>query len=393
MNVKYAVIGTNAAGFYALQALKERDPSASIAAVNGESVLPYKRTQVNKNFFPDTLDINNFLLSPSEWYIDKGITLFNKCTAEKIDRRRHTVHLDNGSVIHWEKLLLALGAAPYTPGGEAFSRAHVLRTYADALRIRKLLRKPGRCLIYGFGILAVETACQLKAAGMDVSLAGRDTDILLRYFSSPFREIIGQTLHDHAIKLYRSIPAERITCSGDHFSFDHEGVSHTYDCMIYALGITPRVQLAQAAGIHTDGGIVVNNNMETSIPGIFAAGDCCRFKGKPISGLWHSAQHQGQCAAANMAGSKEPYTHSLHRLKSEIFDTYCFTMRPFQKNGAQDMETESFFKPPSLRVLFYFKKGNLQGVEMIGDKQNAKRYERAVREHWEREKVHSAFLS
>lgn len=393
MNVKYAVIGTNAAGFYALQALKERDPYASIAAVNGESVFPYKRTRVNKNFFPDTLDINNFLLSPPEWYKENGITLFNKCSAEKIDSREHTVHLDNGRSIHWEKLLLAVGAAPYKPEGEAFSSAHVLRTYEDALRIRKLIRKPGRCLIYGFGILAVETACQLKEAGMDVTLAGRDADILLRYFSAPFREIITQTLHNHAIKLYRGITAEGITYSDDHFSFNHEGVTHTYDCMIYALGITPRVHLAQSAGIYTDGGIVVNNNMETSIPGIFAAGDCCRFKGKSISGLWHSAQHQGQCAAANMVGSKEPYTHRLHRLKSEIFETYCFTMRPFQKNEAQDMEKESFSKSPSLQLLFYFQKGNLQGVEMIGDKQNAKLYEKAVREHWEREKVHSAFLS
>ena len=387
MKTTYLIIGMNACGFYAAQRLVDLDPDAPVIAVDSESSLPYKRTKINKRFDSGDLSPENYLLAPETWYKEKGITLKTGVSVTALDTDKKTAQLSSGETIFWEKVLIAAGADSFNPGNEVFQHSQPLRTYKDALSIQREISGDRRCLVYGLGVLGIETACGLAKAGMDVTLAGRDMEILERHFSPSFRKEIVHVLHSHGLPLYYNIETESLMFQKDTFSFLSKGKKQTFTCMIHALGIAPRVKLASEAGIAVERGIVVDDYMRTSAQDVFAGGDCCQIGKDAITDLWHAAQHQGQCAAANMAGLEERYAKPLHRLKTELFGTYCFSMRPFGKEGNREFREEASPLPGGIRRLFYFRENNLEGVEMIGDKERSKLYEKAVNEHWSREKV------
>ncbi len=387
MKSTYLIIGTNAAGFYAMEELKKRDKKAAIIAVNGEPYLPYKRTKINKNFQPGKLDINAFYLAPESWYKENNITLINNDTVIHIDAEHKTAELNSGTVISWEKLLFAVGAEPFIPQRPAFTEAHTLRTYDDAQRLAKLLPGGGSCLVYGLGILGVETAVNLRKEGLDVTLAGRDKDLLLRYFSPRFRRIIEKIMLNHDIPIYYEVAPEGLLLEQHSFSFKQKGINHHFDCMVHALGIVPRTELARQTGLEVQRGIIVNEYMETSVPCIFAAGDCCQLEGDTITDLWHAAQHQGQCAAANMTGVEDPYRKHIHRLKTDLFGTYCFSMRPFKTSIPSSYQSIYSSLPTEVKRIFYVSQNRIHGVEMIGDKDRAKLYQKAVEEKWDMERA------
>ncbi len=161
--------------------------------------------------------------------------------------------------------------------------------------------------------------------------------------------------------------------------------------MLYSLGISPQIKLAEDAGLKIKNGIVVNKRMETTLSDIYAAGDCTNPECPSVTDHWHSAQDQGRTAAANMAGSSHKWPEKKYRLKMEIFDEFFFSMRPFIVSDSGNFKVEKSLLPSGAFRLFYFKGDNLFGVEMTRDKTRAKLYEEAVNGKWTREKVLDIF--
>ncbi len=400
MQTKYLVIGVNAAGFYALEALRKHDPQGSIVAINGEIHSPYKRTKVNKHFHPAGLDIEKFQLADPSWYEENRIKLMNNTRVTSVDISKKTAVLDQVGVIEWEKLLISTGAEPYCPESDVFERAVSIRTFDDALQVKELIESSESCLVYGLGIEGVETAAQLSEAGLKVTLSGRGGVLLKRYFSSHIASMVEKQfsirdvsiLYNTAIEGIRSIPTEN---SAD-TSICITAVSlnrkcTTYDFLLYSTGINPRKNLAEACGIKTERGILINSRMETSFSDIYAAGDCTQPESGTITDHWHSAQDQGRTAAANMAGLPSTWPVKKYRLKVEFFGNFYFSMRPFIEDVPAKLRVEESILSSGAYRLFYYKEDHLQGVEMVNDKSRAKLYEQAVNEEWDKNKV-SEFL-
>lgn len=387
METDFLVLGVNAAGFYALEALAELAPGARISGVNGEPVPPYKRTQVNKLFFPERLSLEECLLAPETWYRERGITLLQNCRGRRIRPEEHLLELEDGRTIRYGRLLLAVGARPWVPEGEIFRQGRSLRTFQEALEINESFSRSRRVLIYGTGVEAVETAAQARERGLEVILAGRGEALLSRRFSSLFRSRIRDLLLEKGVEIRFGTGPEALSLRNGRFFSGAAEADSGADLFLYSLGIRPREEVAREAGLETDRGILVNSRMETSLPDIYAAGDCCRVRGKEPEDLWHAAQEQGRIAAAAMTGQPDIPGETRHRMKLEPFGRFFFSLLP--PGGTEDPECRPVLSPGSDggARLFYFREGRLAGVEMEGDKTRAKLYEKGVNQGWERARV------
>ena len=367
--MKYLIVGINAAGFYAVEKLRELDKDAEITAVNGEPFWPYKRTKVNKSFVPGALDVRKFLLAEETWYRDNRIDLFNGTRVIKINPEEKTAALDSGIVLPWDKILIATGASPFSPPGELLEKSLSVRSYKDAVTVQQWVDKGGRVLIYGLGIEAVETAGHLRTAGLDVTLAGRGASLLSRYFSPPLESRVRALLTEAGISVF--------------FGVLPEGLSRfSYDYLLHSTGVVPRAALARDAGLNVSRGIMVDNRMRTSEPDIYAAGDCAELKTSMVTDHWHSAQDQGRTAAINMAGGEAVWPAKKYRLKMDLLDHFFFSMRPFQSTIPTDFDVVDSVLDEVLYRRFYYKDGKLAGVEMMDDKDRAMVYSLAVNESW-----------
>ena len=396
MQTKYLVIGINAAGFYAIEVLRKHDPQGSIIAVNGEQYMPYKRTKVNKHFHPAKLDVEKFQLADALWYEKNRITLMNNTLVTSVDISTKTANLDNGKILEWQKLLFSTGAEPNCPRSDEFERAVSIRSFDDALLVKQLIETSESCLVYGLGIEGVETAARLNEASLKVAIAGRGGKLLKRYFSSYIAgkiealfEANGVTiLHNTAVNSIHSVPTENTINGENSVSVTLDGSESTvYNFLLYSTGIKPRKELAEACGIKTERGILVNSRMETSLPDIYAAGDCAQLESGTITDHWHSAQDQGRTAAANMAGFSSTWPKKKYRLKIELFEKFYFSMRPFIEDIPANLKVEESILSDRVYRLFYYENDRLKGLEMAGDKSRSKLYEQAVNEEWEKAKV------
>lgn len=396
MQTKYLVIGVNAAGFYAIEAIRKIDPEGSITAINGEIYSPYKRTKINKHFYPDNLDAGKFQLTDFSWYKKNQILLMNNTKVLAINILNKTVNLDNGKIINWEKLLISTGAESYCPLSDVFKKAVSIRSFNDALQIKKLIKSSQSCLVYGLGIEGVETAAQLKESGLNVTIAGRGGKLLKRYFSSHIAGIIEDLIKSKGIDIFHNIDLSKINSISSKNNKDIKnrismdlgnGNKSFYDFLLYSTGIMPRKELAEECGIRTERGIVINSKMETSVSNIYAAGDCSQLESGSINDHWHSAQDQGRTAAANMTGVSSTWPVKKYRLKVELFGNFFFSMRPFIEDIPEELDIQESVLDSGAYRMFYYKKNILMGLEMSGDKSRAKLYKAAVNERWDSGKV------
>ncbi|MCK5672709.1 MAG: NAD(P)/FAD-dependent oxidoreductase [Spirochaetales bacterium] len=387
MQAKYLIIGVNAAGFYAIEALRQHDSNSSIIAINGEPHGPYKRTKINKKFWPPNLNIDKYQLAEPSWYKENNITLLNNTNVASINASSKTAVLSTGQIIEWDHLLLSTGADSYCPDSVVFMQAVSIRTYSDALRVKELIKSEETCLVYGLGIEGIETAAQISEAGLKVTIAGRGNVILKRYFSSPIAAMIEKLFAIKNIPILYNTAIESLLFYGSDNQVCINEVKGSFDFLLYSMGIKPKVDLAKTCNIIYDKGIIVNSKMETSIPFVYSAGDCTQIETGTITDHWHAAQDQGRTAAANMAGLDAEWPSKKYRVKVEIFGEYFFSMRPFLEIATGDCDIEESPLSYGAYRLFYYKNDILKGIEMTGDKPRAKLYEAAVNEEWDRAKV------
>ena len=305
-----AIVGGGAAGFAAADAMRKRGWSGAISIFSEEKEQPYDRTLLTKDYLEgaygdDRLPIARHSLT------DLGVDFEGGASVQQIDPRNKQLRLTNGEVRPYNKLLLATGSAPKrleVPGGD-LPHVMVLRSLQDC---RRLLAKaiPGaRVAVVGGSFIAMETAASLVGRGLSVDVIAPEKHPLEKVFG---RELSDLILAAHAAKGVRlhlgakvaRIEGKQALLQGD----DHIDA----DIVVVGIGVEPRLQLAKAAGLSLDRGILVNSRLQTSDPDIFAAGDVARWP-DPHTGEsirvehWVVAERQGQVAASNMLGADEAF--------------------------------------------------------------------------------------
>ncbi|SFJ37190.1 3-phenylpropionate/trans-cinnamate dioxygenase ferredoxin reductase subunit [Phyllobacterium sp. CL33Tsu] len=309
------IIGAGECGVRAAFALRENGYGGTIALIGTEPHLPYERPPLSKEAMVSDDHPLPRTIASIEQFAEQRIDFIGNSTAASIDRAAKSVVLHNGRKIAYERLLIATGALPRAlPLAAGSKHCVTLRSYDDALRIRARFGPAARIAIIGGGFIGLELAASARKRGAAVTVIEAQPRILMRGVPQEIAEVIAARHRHEGVSLRCGTGIASINDTDDSVNITlADGMEIAADLAVIGIGAVPVTDLAEAAGLETANGIIVNDWLQTSDPDIFAAGDCCAFPLAIYGGrrvrleAWRNAQEQGSLAARNMLGGREPH--------------------------------------------------------------------------------------
>ena len=330
----YVVVGAGVAGAKAVEALREHGFSGRLVLVGDEAHRPYERPPLSKDYLLGKAEREKAFVHDPGWYAEHDVELRSATSVTAVDRVARGIVTADGDRLGYDKLLLATGASPRlltTPGADSDAVLY-LRSLDDSDRIKSALRPDARIAIIGGGWIGLEVAAAARAAGAQVTVFEGAELPLLRVLGPEVATVFAELHRAHGVDLRCSISVTAIEPDSGGGSVVRlgDGAGVPADTVIVGVGITPNTALAEAAGLHVDNGIVVDEHLRSSDPDIFAAGDVANAF-HPVLGRalrvehWANALHQPDVAARSMLGQDATYD----RLPYFFTDQYDLGMEYF----------------------------------------------------------------
>lgn len=309
------IAGGGQAAVQATQSVREQGFDGRITLVTEEATLPYQRPPLSKKFLAGDMDRERLLLKPETFYATREIDVMPDVRVTAIDPARRTVSIGTGESLEYSHLLLATGSSPrmLRVPGVGLEGIFYLRSLEDVERIRQEFSSGKRLLVVGGGYIGLEVAAVAVRHGLDVTVLEAAERVMARstcatvagFFSDRHREAgvdlklaTGLTAFrgDRSVRQAETASGRRIDC----------------DLVVIGIGIVPRTGLAQTAGLSIDNGIAVDPDCRSSLPGIFAAGDCTSHVHPWVGSRVRlesvqNAIEQGKAAAAAITGKSQPF--------------------------------------------------------------------------------------
>ncbi|KWX78534.1 NAD(P)H-nitrite reductase [Paenibacillus riograndensis] len=305
MSKHYVIVGSGVAAVHAAKAIRDQDPDTEISIFGEEAHLPYNRIKLTKGLFTD-LHSDKVLIKKEKWYKDNRITVHTSTRVTHVNTDRRQVETADGRQIAYHKLLLCMGARnrALPVEGAELKNVHTLRDLQDADRLKASLESGNRIVVIGGGVQGLETAWALHEAGYEVTVVEAAPRLMIRQLDETSSQMLKETLEQAGVKVIlhsgvTSITGEEAVTG---VTLDDE-TTVACDHVVYSIGIVPNTTLVKDTPIDTRSGIIVNPNMETSAPHVYAAGDIAEMNGQ-VEGLWGGALEQGRIAGNNMAASE-----------------------------------------------------------------------------------------
>jgi 3-phenylpropionate/trans-cinnamate dioxygenase ferredoxin reductase subunit len=313
----FVIIGGGLAGAKAAEALRDKNFDGQIVLVAEEERLPYERPPLSKEFLAGKKSLNDFTVHDFAWYRDHGVDLRLGVRAAAVDPAAHSVDLADGTVVGYDKLLLATGSRARQlpiPGADALG-VHYLRTFDDAAALDAALSDGSSLAVVGAGWIGLEVAASARQRGVEVTVVETAKLPLLAALGEEVGTVFAGLHRDHGVDLrLESQVSEISTADGRATGLRlHDGSAVGADAVLVAVGAQPNIELAQAAGLSTgDGGVLVDASLRTSDPDIYAVGDIAAadhplFAERIRTEHWANALKQPAVAVASMLGAPARY--------------------------------------------------------------------------------------
>jgi NADPH-dependent 2,4-dienoyl-CoA reductase/sulfur reductase-like enzyme/nitrite reductase/ring-hydroxylating ferredoxin subunit len=308
---RIVIVGGGAAGFAAAEMLRRRGFGGSIVMLSNDSAAPVDRPNLSKDYLAGTAPEDWVPLRPDAFYSENGIELRLNTEVVGIDVKAREVSASDGHKFTYDRLLLATGAEPVRlpiPGADQ-SHLHTLRTLADCRAIIAAASNARRALVIGASFIGLEVAASLRARGIEVVVVAPEARPMERVLGPQMGDFIRGMHEEHGVVFCLQ---DTVTAIEGRRATLKSGSTVEADLVIVGVGVRPRLTVAEQIGLTIDRGIAVNQLLETSAPGIYAAGDIARWP-DPHSGAairvehWIVAERQGQTAAVNMLGQNQPF--------------------------------------------------------------------------------------
>ncbi|MDH5455539.1 MAG: FAD-dependent oxidoreductase [Gammaproteobacteria bacterium] len=316
MRERVVIAGAGHAAGQVVASLRQHKFAGQIVLVGDEPYLPYQRPPLSKKFLAGEMPAERLYVKPVSFYEEAEVELHLETSITAIDRDGNRLHVEGGDDIAYDKLVLALGSRvrPLPVAGTKLKGVHYLRSIADVEGIRDDLEPGRKLVVIGAGYIGLEVAAVARQAGLEVTVIEMANRVMSRVVSPEISDFyqIEHTNQGVRFRLSASVAAlkgkkrvKAVTTS--------EGEQLPADLVVIGVGILPNTELASAAGLDVEDGIVVDDHCRTSDPDIFAVGDCTlhpnsiyarRLRLESV----HNALEQAKTAAANLCGKDVAYT-------------------------------------------------------------------------------------
>jgi NADPH-dependent 2,4-dienoyl-CoA reductase/sulfur reductase-like enzyme/nitrite reductase/ring-hydroxylating ferredoxin subunit len=308
---KFVIVGGGAAGFAAAEMLRREGFAGSITMLSSDGAMPVDRPNLSKDYLAGNAPEDWLPLRGEDYYQDAGIELRLNTNVAAIDAKTRNVTLGNGDKLPFDRLLLATGAEPVRlqiPGADQ-PHVHTLRSVADSRAIIKAAGSAKRALVIGASFIGLEVAASLRARKLEVHVVAPEEKPMQKVLGPDLGDFVRSLHEDNGVIFHLKDTIEKL--DGTRATLRSGGAIEA-DLVVVGIGVKPRLGLAEHAGLVVDRGVSVSEYLETSVAGIFAAGDIARWP-DPHSRQtirvehWVVAERQGQTAARNMLGRRERF--------------------------------------------------------------------------------------
>ncbi|MGE5380553.1 MAG: FAD-dependent oxidoreductase [Methylocystaceae bacterium] len=360
---RFLIVGGGIAALSAAQAIRKRNLTASITLLTEEDYKPYYRPALSDLLSEDLPDERLFVMN-DQWYIDNSIEVRTSCQVKALDTANKGVVLAGGDSLAYDKLIIATGARSNIPPikGVNTQGVYALRNLADALSLKEAINKAHKAVVIGGGVLGLEAVSEMIAAGLEVTVVEHFDRIMPRQLDESSSKRLHDLMSSKGIQLCLGVDTEEITgettVSGVKLN---DGRVLEADLVLLSTGVKPNIELAVAAGIEVARGITVDQQLCTSVSGVYAAGDVAQV-GDKLIGLWPVSLEMGKIAGANAAGDWLEYKEPLLSTVLAAFDMEVFSVGEVNLPAAEVRVAE--IRDPQEN---FFKKSFLKNGVLVGE--------------------------
>lgn len=325
--MRHVIVGNGPAGVIAAETLRDADPESSIVLIGDESEPPYSRMAIPYLLSGNIQEGGIYLRKNKDHFARQGIELMT-ARARRLDSARASVHLSDGKQLEFDRLLIATGARPAAPPipGIDLPGVHPCWTLEDARQLMKLARPKARVLQMGAGFIGCIVLEALASRGVELTVVEMGNRMVPRMMTEAAGALIKKWCEKRGVRVFTSTRVESIAPSrepGVLRASLSNGEALEAELVISATGVRPNIAFLKDSGVKTDLGVLVDARMQSSVPGIYAAGDVAQSAelgsgASVVNAIQPNAADQARVAALNMAGRK---TQSQGALAMNVLDT------------------------------------------------------------------------
>ena len=374
---QYVIIGNGVAAAGCIEGIRSVDKNGKITVISEEKHPVYCRPLISY-YLEDKTDLERMNYRSPDFYKENSCEVLYGRKAVKIDTSSKQIETDDGSKLPYTSICVATGSSPFVPpfkGLETVKNKFSFMTLDDTLALESAISKDSKVLIVGAGLIGLKCAEGLRDRVADITVCDLADRVLSSILDNDCAALMQKHLEDNGISFMLGDTADEFKGNS---AVMKSGKTIDFDILVLAVGVRANIGLVKEIGGEVNRGIIVNERMETSIPDIYAAGDCTEGEDiscgqKRVLALLPNAYMDGHSAGVNMAGADEPFDKAIAMNSIGFFGLHAMTA------GSYDGELYEEKSDGKIKRLFT-RDGRLVGFILIGDTQRTGIYTSLIRE-------------